>query len=137
MDQVYSRLKTALGTEVLGLLGFLLAVIILFGLTAPNFLTYADFGSVASQLPALGLLTLAMLVPIISGGFNLAIIHTANMAGLTLAYVLNAHGGVDPFGGFGRVLPVVAAPVVLQELSSGLNPWGPINICQRRSGACS
>ncbi len=63
MGQVYSRLKTALGTEVLGLLGFLLAVILLFGLTAPNFLTYANFGSVASQLPALGLLTLAMLVP--------------------------------------------------------------------------
>jgi simple sugar transport system permease protein len=33
-------------------------------------------------------------------------------------------GGVDPFGGFGRVLPVVLALVVLQVLSSGLNLLG-------------
>ena len=33
-------------------------------------------------------------------------------------------GGVDPFGGFGRVLPVVIALVILQVLSSGLNLLG-------------
>ena len=33
-------------------------------------------------------------------------------------------GGVDPFGGFGRVLPVVLALVILQMLSSGLNLLG-------------
>jgi simple sugar transport system permease protein len=33
-------------------------------------------------------------------------------------------GGVDPFGGFGRVLPVVIALIVLQVLSSGLNLLG-------------
>jgi simple sugar transport system permease protein len=33
-------------------------------------------------------------------------------------------GGVDPFGGFGRVVPVVIALVVLQVLSSGLNLLG-------------
>ena len=33
-------------------------------------------------------------------------------------------GGVDPFGGFGRVVPVVLALVVLQVLSSGLNLLG-------------
>ncbi len=84
-----------IGAEVLGLAGFLALVLVVFGLTAPNFLTAANFGSVAFQLPELGLLTLAMLMPIISGGFNLAIIYTANMAGLTLAWVLNTHGGVD------------------------------------------
>ena len=36
-----------------------------------------------------------MLIPIISGGFNLAIIYTANMAGLTLAWVLNQNGGPE------------------------------------------
>ncbi len=30
-------------------------------------------------------------------------------------------GGVDPFGGFGRVFSVVIAPVILQVLSSELN----------------
>jgi simple sugar transport system permease protein len=33
-------------------------------------------------------------------------------------------GGVDPFGGFGRVLPVALALVILQVLSSGLNLLG-------------
>jgi simple sugar transport system permease protein len=33
-------------------------------------------------------------------------------------------GGVDPFGGFGRVAPVVLALVILQVLSSGLNLLG-------------
>jgi simple sugar transport system permease protein len=33
-------------------------------------------------------------------------------------------GGVDPFGGFGRVVPVVLSLVILQVLSSGLNLLG-------------
>ena len=33
-------------------------------------------------------------------------------------------GGVDPFGGFGRVVPVVMALIILQVLSSGLNLLG-------------
>ncbi len=81
--------------EVPGLLGFLALVVAVFGLTAPNFLTAANFNSIAYQLPELGLLTLAMLIPIISGGFNLAIIYTANISGLTLAWTLNAYGGVE------------------------------------------
>ena len=33
-------------------------------------------------------------------------------------------GGVNPFGGFGRVIPVFVALIVLQLLSSGLNLMG-------------
>ena len=95
MEAAFARLRAAFGTDVLGLFGFLLAVLVLFAVLAPNFLTAANFESIAFQLPELGLLTLAMLIPIISGGFNLAIIYTANLAGLTLAYVLNTHGGAD------------------------------------------
>lgn len=82
-----------------------------FGLTAPKFLSVGNFESIAFQLPELGLLTLAMLMPIISGGFNLAIIYTANMAGLTLAFVLNRYGGVDA-GVLPFVLGVVLALMV-------------------------
>jgi len=89
------RLGQWLGPEVVWLLGFLAVVIAGFALLTPRFLTAANFGSVAYQLPELGLLTLAMLIPIVSGGLNLAIIYTANMAGLTLAWVLNAHGGPE------------------------------------------
>ena len=33
-------------------------------------------------------------------------------------------GGVDPFGGFGRVAPVFVSLLILQTLSSGLNLLG-------------
>lgn len=95
MTGLWNRLTSTLGPEVPGLVVFLGVVILFFGAQADNFLTAANFGSIAFQLPELGLLTLAMLIPIISGGFNLAIIATANMAGLTLAWVLNQYGGPE------------------------------------------
>jgi simple sugar transport system permease protein len=95
MSALYERLDKAFGSGVIGLIGFLGLVLLVFSITSPQFLTGANLGSMAFQLPELGLLTLAMLVPIISGGFNLAIIYTANISGLTLAWFLNQNGGVD------------------------------------------
>jgi simple sugar transport system permease protein len=89
------RLASLMGADVVGLLALLLVVIFGFGITADGFLSISTFTSVAFQLPELGLLTLAMLMPIISGGFNLAITFTANLSGLAMAYVLQSHGGVD------------------------------------------
>jgi simple sugar transport system permease protein len=95
MTSLYSRLRNWIGGDVLGLLAFLTIVIIAFSISSPQFLTAANFGSVAFQLPTLGLLTLAMLIPIITGGLNLAITFTANISGLTLAWILHQNGGVD------------------------------------------
>lgn len=90
-----ARLNRSLGSEVVGLFAFLIVVVVVFGLATPKFLALANFGSIAFQVPELGLLTFAMLMPIISGGFNLAIIYTANICGLTLAWVLFQFGGPD------------------------------------------
>jgi len=95
MTRLLDGFRRTVGDDVAALLGFLLAVVVVFGIAAPKFLSAANFDSIAFQLPEFGLLTLAMLIPIISGGINLAIIYTANMAGLTLAWVLNSHGGPD------------------------------------------
>ncbi|MES0004699.1 ABC transporter permease [Mesorhizobium sp. M0062] len=89
------RLAGTLGAENIGLLLALTLVIAFFGSLSPRFLSKATFESVAFQLPELGLLTLAMLMPIISGGINLAVTFTANLCGLTLAWVLQANGGPD------------------------------------------
>jgi ribose/xylose/arabinose/galactoside ABC-type transport system permease subunit len=44
---------------------------------------------------------------------------------LLLVTVLSCFlGGVDPFGGFGRVAPVFVSLLILQTLSSGLNLLG-------------
>lgn len=89
------RLSAMVDRDVVGLLVLLGIVVVAFGVTAPGFLGASTFTSVAFQLPELGLLTLAMLMPIISGGFNLAITFTANLSGLAMAYVLQRHGGTD------------------------------------------
>ena len=53
-----------------------------------TFLQLGTMQSMMFQLPELGLLSLAMAIPLISGGLNLAIIATANQAG--------AADGLDP-----------------------------------------
>ncbi len=114
-------LRSKLGDEVLGLLVILFMVTILFSSLNPQFLTPANFNSMAFQLPVLGLLTLAMLAPLLSAGLNLAIIYTANLSGLTLAWFLNMDGGVDA-GIMAFFLGVVAALIVgaLSGLVMGL-----------------
>jgi simple sugar transport system permease protein len=94
--------------EITGLLVVLAAVVLLFSVTTGRFLSAETFTSIAFQLPELGLLTLAMLMPLISGGFNLAITFSANISGLVLAWILQAHGGVDA-GGAAFALGVAAA----------------------------
>jgi simple sugar transport system permease protein len=95
MTVVIESLQKRFGTEMAGPFFSFIAVMVVFGIASPQFLSQATFGSVAFQLPELGLLTLAMLLPILTGGLNLAITFTANIAGLTVAWILQAHGGVD------------------------------------------
>ena len=96
------QLHPKLGPETLPLLGFLILVTIGFSAATPLFLTAGNLSSMAFQMPVLGLLTLAMLVPILSGGLNLAIIYTANISGLALAWTLIQFGGSE--AGFGAFL---------------------------------
>ena len=70
------------------LIGFLIPVLAGFSLAAPQFFTVANFDSMAFQLPELGILTLAMLMPIISGGFNLAV-DEAEVMGNGLPFLRN------------------------------------------------
>lgn len=95
MNVLAARFNAIFGADMAGPLAALAAVLIVFGFASPHFLTGATFGSVAFQLPELGILTLAMLMPILTGGLNLAITFTANIAGLTLAWTLQANGGID------------------------------------------
>ncbi|NLS03944.1 ABC transporter permease [Rhizobium sp. P32RR-XVIII] len=103
MTALLKRRWAIIGPEMAGPGLALFMVLLFFSFASPQFLSRATFGSVAFQLPELGLLTLAMLLPVLTGGLNLAITFTANIAGLTLAWVLKAHGGVDA-GPFAFVL---------------------------------
>lgn len=95
MTVLVDTFQKRFGTEMAGPFFSFIAVVAFFGIASPQFLSQATFGSVAFQLPELGLLTLAMLLPILTGGLNLAITFTANIAGLTVASILQANGGVN------------------------------------------
>ena len=95
MKKKLKKLKFFIESEVAGLTVFLVTIVILFSLASPKFLTVNNLSSMALQLPELGLLTLAMLIPILSGGLNLAITYTANLSGLALAWTLKNFGGTN------------------------------------------
>lgn len=77
-------------------LGLLLgALALVAGVAVPGFASVGTLQSIMFQMPELGLLSLAMVVPVISGGLNLAIIATANQASLLMAFAMKllvAHG---------------------------------------------
>ncbi len=71
------------------LFALMAALIVVFGgFIGDRLFAPAGLRSMANQLPELGLLSLAMMVTLLSGGIDLSIIATANLAALAVAYVL-------------------------------------------------
>lgn len=95
MKAIAQKFNATFGADMTGPAIAFLAVMVIFGLAANNFISSATFGSVAFQLPELGLLTLAMLLPLLTGGINLSVTFTANLSGLAAAWVMQSYGGVD------------------------------------------
>ncbi|WP_272660533.1 ABC transporter permease, partial [Providencia sp. PROV112] len=82
--------------SVIGLLSIFVLAVAAFSIAMPgHFFTQNTFLSITFQLPELGLLTFAMFVPMLSGGLNLAIISTANLTGLFMAWVFINYLPVD------------------------------------------
>lgn len=92
-----ARLRAGGDGAPVGLIALLVLICGVFTLLLPGrFATVDTLQSVLLQVPELGLLALAQLLPLISGGINLAIIACTNMAGLAMAWVLT--GGLSAFG---------------------------------------
>jgi simple sugar transport system permease protein len=64
--------------------------------TGGSFMTLGNLQGMAFQLPELGILSLAMMVVLITGGINLSIIATANMVGITCALIMKSLEGSAP-----------------------------------------
>ncbi|AWH89755.1 ABC transporter permease [Limnobaculum parvum] len=63
-------------------------VVMTFSFLIPDvFWSSANFQSIASQMPVLGVLALAMAITMLTGGINLSIIATMNACGLVMAWV--------------------------------------------------
>ena len=73
-----------------GLGALFVALVALSALAVPGFASAGTVQSIMFQMPELGLLSLAMLVPLVSGGLNLAIIATANQTALLMAWLMKS-----------------------------------------------
>ena len=86
------------GPVLLRLLSLLAALIVVFALLLGDRLFNGTaLRSMAFQLPELGILSLAMMIPLLSGGLDLSIIATANLSALAMAFMFT-HVGVSATG---------------------------------------
>jgi len=87
------------GNNLAGLMGFWAVLFVFFALMLPEaFSRPGTYQAMMFQIPELGLLSLAMAIPLISGGLNLAIIATANQLALLMGWILTTQMPVDAAG---------------------------------------
>ncbi len=75
--------------RILGLI-LIVTFLVMSTLNPGRFLRWDTFQSMAYQLPELGILSLAMMVPMLSGGINLSLVATANTTGIVTGLALNS-----------------------------------------------
>lgn len=75
--------------NILGLIA--LALFVLMSLFTPGFFTSNNLNNMMFQLPEFGLIALAMMVVIITGGIDLSITYTAALSGVSIA-LMQSHG---------------------------------------------
>jgi simple sugar transport system permease protein len=96
------------------LAALILLVTVVFGGLAPSsFFSGDTLRAIAFQMPELGILALAMMIPLMSGGLNLAIIATANLSALVMAAFLTKMLGPES-------APYTVAGVIALALAAGL-----------------
>src|ERR1700738_2539489 len=77
--------------DLIALTAVLIGVAAVMLLLSPErFLTPNNLRSMAFQLPEIGILTLAMMVAMLHGGINLAVIGTANLTAIITALVIHS-----------------------------------------------
>ena len=101
------------------LIGLLVLTVAAFSITMPEiFWSISNFQSVASQMPVLGILALAMAVTMLCGGINLSIIATANACSLVMAWVATQY---PP--GIATVVATLLADCWYSSVANSCNTW--------------
>ncbi|WP_158802048.1 ABC transporter permease [Acidisoma sp. L85] len=119
----FNRATARLGPVNRRLILLLVALVIVFGLLLGHRLfNAASLRSMAYQLPELGILSLAMMIPLLSGGLDLSIIATADLSALAMAWILThmvpAHPG---FAWVAWQVAAIVAGLVLAAIVGMLN----------------
>jgi simple sugar transport system permease protein len=80
-----------LDPNLLRLLAVVALIFIGMGVAMPDrFPTASNFGSMAVQFPEIGILALAIMVTMLTGGIDLSVVSTANLAGIIAAITITA-----------------------------------------------
>jgi simple sugar transport system permease protein len=108
-DDMTARIVRRLTPDrsVTRLFGLAVVVLIVFSLASQHFLTLINFQSMGLQVTEVGLLSLAVMVSMLTGGIDLSIVSIANIAALVAAQLFAHHGGTD-VGGTQTVIYVAA-----------------------------
>ena len=111
-----------LNSEKKVLLGILAGSLLVISLLSPKaFLTVGTFQGMAFQLPELGLLSMAMMVAMLTGGINLSIISTANISAITAALILSRFVDAEvPAAGDAGYIALALSAAVVASLVVGL-----------------
>jgi len=102
------------------LVAILVAVVALMALANPGrFLSPGNLASLAYQLPMLALLSFGMMISMLTGGINLAIVSSANLTGIVTALALKALTGGDSASASMLFVLIAMAVGLLGALASG------------------
>lgn len=121
---VVGRMARQVGSGTIGTLApLLLALWVGFAVTiGDRFFSVNTLQSMAFQMPELGILSLAMMLALLSGGLNLSIIATANLTGLTIAFLLTRYiPGTEGIAWVGVQMAALAAGFVVAALVGLIN----------------
>ncbi|QNS14492.1 ABC transporter permease [Mannheimia bovis] len=89
-------MRSKIDHTIFYLLALFIIAVIAFSILIPNiFWSVSNFQSMASQIPVLGILTLAMALPMLTGGINLSIIASMNACSLIIAYFITQYTGIS------------------------------------------
>ena len=119
MTEKLKKLTTSQGDNLLLLLILAIAVTLV-SMKQANFFSLGTLESICYQLPEMGLLTMAMMVPMLSGGINLSMIASANLSGIVMALIMteNISKGEDNVG---IVIGAVAVGILISTLVGLIN----------------
>ncbi|MEO1951548.1 MAG: ABC transporter permease, partial [Thioclava sp.] len=110
-------------TNVMLAVSCVLVLIAMTALRPSMFLSSYNFESMAFFMPELGILSIAMMIAMLTGGIDLSIVGVANLAGITAGTLFGAMAGDGGSGalGLGPVTLGVSAALIVGLLAGLLN----------------
>ncbi len=110
--------------QSLALLALLVIIATTLSIALPSkFLTVINLQSMASQFPEFGLLALAMVLAMITGGIDLSIVAIANLCGVVAAYILSKSIGMEiapSIAIFAAIIAVLIVSVICGLINGAL-----------------